>query len=210
GMFQPSMKFDSPAYCSASPYITSQKTKSSTPQTTSNLTRCTLAPITSILTSITSSTANDITNNSNTMFSIVSCQSSASSVGKNKRGRKPLPTMPKEKRHFRNLVNQRAFRERKKNYVHDLETRASKFETMYNESQSEIKSLKERVALLEKLIASSNINDDSDGRDNIYVVEDNSNENRLPQEIYKHKENVSYAMPTVSEQYTSYSSASGN
>ncbi|CAG8765056.1 19157_t:CDS:2 [Gigaspora rosea] len=190
-MFQPSMKFDAPAYCSASPYISSQKTKSSTPQTTSNLPSCTLAPITSLLTSITSSTTNDITNNGSTIFSIVSCQSSASSGGKNKRGRKPLPTMPSDKRHFRNLFNQRSFRERKKIQLKDLESRAEKFEILYNESQNEIKSLKERVA---------------DGRDNIYMIEDNNNH---PND-YKHKENVSYAIPTGSEQYSGYSSASGN
>lgn len=201
------MKFDAPSYCSASPYISSQKTKSSTPQTTSNLPCCTLAPITSLLTSITSSTtANDITNNGNTMFSIVSCQSSASSGGKNKRGRKPLPAMPSEKRHCRNLINQRAFRERKKNQVKDLESKAEKFEILYNESQNEIKSLKERVAFLEKLISNSNINDASDGRDNIYMIEDNNNHSN----DYKHKESVSYAIPTGSEQYSGYSSASGN
>ncbi|CAG8694334.1 9286_t:CDS:2, partial [Racocetra persica] len=208
GMFQPSMKFDAPAYCSAPNFISSHKTKSPTLQATSNLTRCTLAPITSLITSITSSSpTNEIMNNSNTMFPIVSCQSSASSNGKNKRGRKPLPTMPSEKRHFRNLVNQRAFRERKKTYVRDLETKASKFEALYTESLTEIKSLKERVALLEKFIASNNMNDAADG----YMVEDNHpNENRLPQEIYKRKENVSYTMSTVSDQYSSYPSTSGN
>ncbi|CAG8840567.1 23155_t:CDS:1, partial [Racocetra persica] len=126
---------------------------------TSNLTRCTLAPITSLITSITSSsTTNEIMNNS------------TSPSGKNKRGRKPLPTMPSEKRHF-------AFRERKKTYVRDLETKASKFEALYTESLTEIKSLKERAAFLEKLIANSNMNDAVDG----YMVEDNHpNENRLP------------------------------
>ncbi|CAG8473749.1 1558_t:CDS:1 [Racocetra fulgida] len=172
-------------------------------------------------------------NNSNTMFPIVSCQSSASSNGKNKRGRKPLPTMPSEKRHFRNLVNQRAFRERKKTEVRVLEAKASKFEALYTDSLNEIKSLKERVAYLEKLLASSNMNASSNinninninnNINNInnninnmndavdgYMVEDNhQNENRLPQEIYKRKENVSYTMSTVSDQYSSYPSTSGN
>ncbi|CAG8787466.1 16078_t:CDS:1, partial [Racocetra fulgida] len=107
-----------------------------------------------IITSITSSsTTNETMNNSNTMFPIVSCQSSASSNGKNKRGRKPLPAMPSGKRHFKNFVNQHAFRERKKTYVRDLETKASKFEALYTESLTEIKSLKEKVAFLEKLLA---------------------------------------------------------
>ncbi|CAG8739773.1 4610_t:CDS:1, partial [Racocetra fulgida] len=53
----------------------------------------------------------------------------------------------------------------------------SKFEALYTESLTEIKSLKERAAFLEKLLASSNMNGAVDG----YMVEDNHpNENRLP------------------------------
>jgi len=75
----------------------------------------------------------------------------------NRRGRKPLSTMPLGKKHIQNLTNQRAFRLRKENYVKNLEIKASRLEVLYNSAQDEIKSLSNRIALLEKKLASSRL-----------------------------------------------------
>ncbi|CAG8580595.1 16338_t:CDS:2 [Funneliformis caledonium] len=75
------------------------------------------------------------------------------SIGKpmpNKRGRKPLSKMPETKKHIQNLTNQRAFRRRKEDYVRTLETKATTYEILYTEAQSHIKSLRERLALLQR------------------------------------------------------------
>ncbi|CAG8771518.1 13895_t:CDS:1 [Gigaspora margarita] len=68
----------------------------------------------------------------------------------NKRGRKPLTTMPSAKKHYQNLKNQRAFRQRRANYVQELESKASTYERLYNEALKENKLLKERLKLLER------------------------------------------------------------
>ncbi|CAI2176279.1 15755_t:CDS:2 [Funneliformis geosporum] len=71
----------------------------------------------------------------------------------NKRGRKPLSSMPTTKKHIQNLINQRAFRQRREFYIRSLETRASEYEELFKDAQEEIESLKEKVALLEKQVA---------------------------------------------------------
>ncbi|CAG8470415.1 10366_t:CDS:1 [Cetraspora pellucida] len=68
----------------------------------------------------------------------------------NKRGRKPLTTMPSAKKHYQNLKNQRAFRQRRATYVQELESKAATFERLYNEVLKENKILKERLTLLER------------------------------------------------------------
>ncbi|CAG8622993.1 5508_t:CDS:1 [Dentiscutata heterogama] len=68
----------------------------------------------------------------------------------NKRGRKPLTTMPSAKKHYQNLKNQRAFRQRRADYVQELESKASTYERLYNELLKENKILKERLAMLER------------------------------------------------------------
>ncbi|CAG8574893.1 6645_t:CDS:2 [Funneliformis caledonium] len=71
----------------------------------------------------------------------------------NKRGRKPLSSMPTTKKHIQNLINQRAFRQRREYYIRNLETKASEYEELFKGAQEEIESLKEKVALLEKQVA---------------------------------------------------------
>ncbi|PKY54392.1 hypothetical protein RhiirA4_501345 [Rhizophagus irregularis] len=75
----------------------------------------------------------------------------------NRRGRKPLATMPLGKKHVQNLTNQRAFRQRKENYIRSLELRASDLEMLYNSARDEIKTLNDRIAMLEKRLASSRL-----------------------------------------------------
>ncbi|CAB4397661.1 unnamed protein product [Rhizophagus irregularis] len=70
----------------------------------------------------------------------------------NKRGRKPLSSMPTTKKHIQNLNNQRAFRQRRETYIHTLENKASKFEGLLKVARNELESLKERVALLEEQV----------------------------------------------------------
>ncbi|RIA85119.1 hypothetical protein C1645_387920 [Glomus cerebriforme] len=67
----------------------------------------------------------------------------------NKRGRKPLSSMPTTKKHIQNLTNQRAFRQRRETYIRSLESKASRFEGLLKVARNEVDSLKERVALLE-------------------------------------------------------------
>ncbi|CAB4380655.1 unnamed protein product [Rhizophagus irregularis] len=75
----------------------------------------------------------------------------------NRRGRKPLATMPSGKKHVQNLTNQRAFRQRKENYIRSLELRASDLEMLYNSARDEIKTLNDRIAMLEKRLTSSRL-----------------------------------------------------
>jgi hypothetical protein len=63
----------------------------------------------------------------------------------NKRGRKPLTAMPSTKKHMQNLTNQRAFRQRRENYIRSLENKAATLEFLYAQAQEEIKSLKEQL-----------------------------------------------------------------
>ncbi|CAB5379918.1 unnamed protein product [Rhizophagus irregularis] len=98
----------------------------------------------------------------------------------NRRGRKPLATMPlapfsaynagqirwvpvfgvlnnSQKKRVQNLTNQRAFRQRKENYIRNLELRALDLEVLYNSAQDEIKTLNDRIAMLEKRLTSSRL-----------------------------------------------------
>ncbi|CAB4380652.1 unnamed protein product [Rhizophagus irregularis] len=75
----------------------------------------------------------------------------------NRRGRKPLATMPLGKKRVQNLTNQRAFRQRKENYIRNLELRALDLEVLYNSAQDEIKTLNDRIAMLEKRLTSSRL-----------------------------------------------------
>ncbi|CAG8500699.1 8416_t:CDS:1 [Racocetra fulgida] len=68
----------------------------------------------------------------------------------NKRGRKPLTTMPSAKKHYQNLKNQRAFRQRRANYVQELEEKATTFEKLYNDVLKENKILKEKLRSLKR------------------------------------------------------------
>ncbi|CAG8657552.1 181_t:CDS:2 [Ambispora leptoticha] len=68
----------------------------------------------------------------------------------NKRGRKPLTTMPSTKKHIQNLTNQRAFRQRRENYIRNLETKATTLEYLYSQAQEEIKNLKEQLGSMRK------------------------------------------------------------
>ncbi|GBB93814.1 hypothetical protein RclHR1_22350002 [Rhizophagus clarus] len=70
----------------------------------------------------------------------------------NKRGRKPLSSMPTTKKHIQNLNNQRAFRQRRETYIRSLETKATKFEELLKVARNELENLKERVALLEEQV----------------------------------------------------------
>ncbi|GBC05195.1 hypothetical protein RclHR1_00610007 [Rhizophagus clarus] len=72
----------------------------------------------------------------------------------NRRGRKPLATMPLDKKHAQKLTNQRKFRQRKENYIRDLEIKSSNLEMFYNSAQTEIKNLNDRIEILEKRLAS--------------------------------------------------------
>ncbi|GBB87324.1 hypothetical protein RclHR1_13770002 [Rhizophagus clarus] len=91
---------------------------------------------------------------------VIPCQQTLNlhPIGKpmpNRRGRKPLSTMPLGKKHVQNLTNQRAFRQRKENYIRNLEIKASQLEMLYNSAQNEIKTLNDRITILEKRLASS-------------------------------------------------------
>ncbi|CAG8625512.1 884_t:CDS:2 [Acaulospora morrowiae] len=75
----------------------------------------------------------------------------------NRRGRKPLTTPPINKKHKQNLNNQRAFRQRRDAYVKGLEIKVKDFEDQIKELellcaqvQNENRSLREKVASLEK------------------------------------------------------------
>ncbi|CAG8569179.1 2290_t:CDS:2 [Ambispora gerdemannii] len=86
---------------------------------------------------------------------VIPCQETIgqNSIGKpvpNKRGRKPLTTMPSTKKHIQNLTNQRAFRQRRENYIRTIESRASTLEYLYSQAQEEIKSLKEQLGSMRK------------------------------------------------------------
>jgi hypothetical protein len=77
----------------------------------------------------------------------------SSTIGKpvpNKRGRKPLTAMPSTKKHMQNLTNQRAFRQRRENYIRSLENKAATLEILYAQAREEIKTLKEQLASLGK------------------------------------------------------------
>ncbi|CAB4379966.1 unnamed protein product [Rhizophagus irregularis] len=75
----------------------------------------------------------------------------------NRRGGKPLATMPLDKKHVQNLTNQRTFRQSKKNYIRSLELRTSNLEVLYTSAKNEIKTLNDRIAMLEKRLASSRL-----------------------------------------------------
>jgi hypothetical protein len=85
---------------------------------------------------------------------VIACQSlGPTPPGKpvpNKRGRKPLTTMPSTKKHIQNLTNQRAFRQRRENYIRNLEHKAQNLEILYAQAQEEIKSLKEQLGVCKK------------------------------------------------------------
>ncbi|CAG8799756.1 31558_t:CDS:1, partial [Racocetra persica] len=59
------------------------------------------------------------------------------------RGRKRLSIMPSNKKHKQNLTNQRAFRERRENYLRNLENKVEMYEKAYAEYQNENRLLKE-------------------------------------------------------------------
>ncbi|RIA80685.1 hypothetical protein C1645_792069 [Glomus cerebriforme] len=104
---------------------------------------------------------NNVNQNSKfTSLNVIPCQQTLNlhPIGKpipNRRGRKPLTTMPSGKKHVQNLTNQRAFRQRKATYIRTLEIKASNLEMLYNSAQNEIKSLNDRIVMLEKKLASS-------------------------------------------------------
>ncbi|EXX75474.1 hypothetical protein RirG_041560 [Rhizophagus irregularis DAOM 197198w] len=75
----------------------------------------------------------------------------------NRRGGKPLATIPLDKKHVQNLTNQRTFRQSKKNYIRSLELRTSNLEVLYTSAKNEIKTLNDRIAMLEKRLASSRL-----------------------------------------------------
>ncbi|CAG8554953.1 19883_t:CDS:1 [Dentiscutata erythropus] len=93
-------------------------------------------------------------------FPVIPCQQQqtvpAGPTGKpvpNRRGRKRLATMPSNKKHKQNLTNQRAFRERRENYLRSLESKVEMYEKAYAEYQSENRLLKEEVANLKRRLA---------------------------------------------------------
>ncbi|KAF0399949.1 kinase-like protein [Gigaspora margarita] len=61
--------------------------------------------------------------------------------------------MPSNKKHMRNLTNQRAFRERRENYLRSLEIKVEKYEKAYAEQQNEIRLLKEEAAILKQRLS---------------------------------------------------------
>ncbi|CAI2192769.1 4638_t:CDS:2, partial [Funneliformis geosporum] len=66
------------------------------------------------------------------------------------------------KKHIQNLTNQRAFRRRKEDYVRTLETKANTYEILYTEAQSHIKSLRERLSLLQRRLDKTQTSDKCD------------------------------------------------
>ena len=56
---------------------------------------------------------------------------------------------------MQNLTNQRAFRQRKENYIQTLENKVLNLEMLYTFAQNEIEALKQKVVMLEKKIDSS-------------------------------------------------------
>ncbi|CAB4442301.1 unnamed protein product [Rhizophagus irregularis] len=70
----------------------------------------------------------------------------------NRRGRKPLATMPLGKKRVQNLANKEHFVNVKKT-IRNLELRALDLEVLYNSAQDEIKTLNDRIAMLEKRLA---------------------------------------------------------
>ncbi|RHZ47636.1 hypothetical protein Glove_575g18 [Diversispora epigaea] len=153
---------------------------------------------------ISSNSRFDISSYSNPL-PLISCQQTipVTPVGRptpNKRGRKPLATMPVAKKHIQNLNNQRAFRQRRDHYLKNLEVSAKKFEQeaknlgiLYSRAQNEIKSLKEKLALFEKQISRYQGNNLCDGELNMTstdihtisgMIEDTQmNESQIYQEI---------------------------
>ncbi|CAB4477862.1 unnamed protein product [Rhizophagus irregularis] len=71
----------------------------------------------------------------------------------NRRGRKPLATMPLGKKRVQNLTNKEHFVNVKENYIRNLKLRALDLEVLYNSAQDEIKTLNDRIAMLEKRLA---------------------------------------------------------
>jgi hypothetical protein len=61
------------------------------------------------------------------------------------------------------LTNQRNFRQRRENYVRTLESRTAKLESSFIETQNEILSLQVRIALLERILAQENNEDECGG-----------------------------------------------
>ncbi|CAG8439228.1 6543_t:CDS:2 [Diversispora eburnea] len=179
----------------------------------------------SISPSISSSSRFDISSYSNPL-PLISCQQTipVTPVGRptpNKRGRKPLATMPLAKKHIQNLNNQRAFRQRRDHYMKNLEINAKKFEQeaknlgiLYSRAQSEIKSLKEKLALFEKQISRYQGNNLCDGEVNMTsstdihtisgMIEDNQmNENQIYQDIQKEDNNNSCDVMNETNNYCS-------
>ncbi|CAG8769047.1 8094_t:CDS:1 [Gigaspora margarita] len=92
-------------------------------------------------------------------FPVIPCQQQtvpAGPTGKpvpNRRGRKRLATLPSNKKHKQNLTNQRAFRERRENYLKSLESKVDMYEKAYAEYQNENRQLKEEVAILKRRLS---------------------------------------------------------
>ncbi|GBB84526.1 hypothetical protein RclHR1_01110011 [Rhizophagus clarus] len=101
--------------------------------------------------------------------------------------RKPISTkskkymaIPLTKKHVKNSADQRVFRQR--NYIRNLKIKTSELEILYDSAQKEIKSLRERITILEKKLASSGINGyyDDDNVKDVSQIEFNDNiENSL-------------------------------
>ncbi|RIB21947.1 hypothetical protein C2G38_2243609 [Gigaspora rosea] len=97
--------------------------------------------------------------NSSATFPVIPCQQQtvpAGPTGKpvpNRRGRKRLATLPSNKKHKKNLTNQRAFRERRENYLRSLENKVEMYEKAYAEYQNENRLLKEEVAILKRRLS---------------------------------------------------------
>ncbi|CAG8630958.1 867_t:CDS:2 [Funneliformis mosseae] len=156
-------------------------------------------------------------------LNIIPCQQTINinPIGKpipNKRGRKPLTTMPSTKKHIQNLANQRAFRQRRDNYVKNLESKVLDLERQHSSAQNEIKNLRDEVEMLRKKLDSSRSTrneamKNADNRDSgtryggivgsaMYqaIIEDSQNEcdaimndvNQTPNGIYIHQPTISY------------------
>ncbi|CAB4380827.1 uncharacterized protein OCT59_016080 [Rhizophagus irregularis] len=69
--------------------------------------------------------------------------------------RRKYMTMPLTEKQVKNLADKRKFRQC--NYIRTLETKTSQLETLYESAQKEIKSLRERITILEKRLTSSGI-----------------------------------------------------
>ncbi|KAG9299401.1 hypothetical protein G9A89_014050 [Geosiphon pyriformis] len=106
---------------------------------------------------------------------VIPCETpEAAPIGKpvpNKRGRKPLTTMPSTKKHIQNLTNQRAFRQRRENYVRTLESKATNLEYLYAQAQEEIKTLKKQLGLLKKQLIEGDRNVCGGGLNSIESME---------------------------------------